>query len=111
MHLSRLLVEKMKRYPAIVPFMNNLSITSFSYIPENIQGIEEKHQDYLNDLNKKILQEVQNSGKAFISNALVGGRYLLRACLVNFRTREKDLDILLELVSEYGAAMEENLQS
>jgi glutamate/tyrosine decarboxylase-like PLP-dependent enzyme len=105
-HLSRLLVEKMKRYPAIVPFMNNLSITSFSYIPEYIQGKEEAHQDNLNELNKKILQEVQNSGKAFISNALVNGRYLLRACLVNFRTREKDLDILLDLVNKFGAVLE-----
>ena len=107
-HLSRLLVEKMSMYPAIIPFMNSLSITTFSYIPEHIQGKEEDHQDYLNDLNKKILQEVQQSGEAFISNAMINGKYLLRACLVNFRTREEDLDILLDLISKIGKTFERN---
>jgi glutamate/tyrosine decarboxylase-like PLP-dependent enzyme len=105
-HLSRLLVEKMSRYSAIIPFMNSLSITTFSYIPEHFQGNEEDHQDYLNDLNKKILQEVQKSGEAFISNAMINGKYLLRACLVNFRTREEDLDILLDLTSKIGKTFE-----
>ena len=103
-HLSRLLIQKMSKHPAIIPFMNSLSITTFSYIPKHIQGKEEDHQDYLNDLNKKILQEVQKSGEAFISNAMINGKYLLRACLVNFRTREEDLDILLDLVEKLGAS-------
>ena len=105
-HLSRLLLEKMSSYPAIIPYMNSLSITTFSYVPTHIQGKEEDHLDNLNELNKKILQDVQKSGEAFISNAQVNGRYLLRACLVNFRTREKDLDILLELIAKIGAALE-----
>jgi len=103
-HLSRLLLEKMSSYPAIIPYMNSLSITTFSYVPSHIQGNEEDHMDYLNELNKKILQDVQKSGEAFISNAMVNERYFLRACLVNFRTREKDLDILLDLVEKYGAS-------
>jgi len=104
--LSRLLVEKMSRYPTILPFMNNLSITTFSYVPLHIQGSEEKHLEYLNELNKKILQDIQKSGEAFISNALVKGRYLLRTCLVNFRTKEADLDILLDLITKFGAEVE-----
>ena len=87
--LSRLLVEKMSSYPAMVPYMNNLSITTFSYIPAHIQGNEEPHLDYLNELNKKILLAVQNSGEAFISNAMVNDRYLLRACLVNFEKQKR----------------------
>jgi len=104
-HLSRLLVEKMSRYPNLIPYMNSLSITTFIYVPKQIQGKEEDHQDYLNDLNKQILQEVQKSGEAFISNAMINGKYLLRACLVNFRTREEDLDILLDLVDKFGATV------
>lgn len=107
--LSRLLVDKMSRYPAIIPYMNNLSITTFSYVPPPIQGKEEQHLDDINDLNKKILQAVQKSGKAFISNAMVNGRYLLRTCLVNFRTKEADLDILLDLIVAFGTAFEKEM--
>ena len=107
--LSRLLVDKMSSYPAMVPYMNNLSITTFSYIPAHIQGNEEPHLDYLNELNKKILLAVQNSGEAFISNALVNDRYLLRACLVNFRTKEADLDLLLDLIVAFGASLEKEM--
>ena len=107
--LSRRLVEKMSRYPVIKPFMNNLSITTFSYVPEHIQGKEDHHMVYLNELNKKILMAVQNSGDAFISNAVVKNRYLLRACLVNFRTREQDLDVLLDLVRTLGEKLEREM--
>jgi hypothetical protein len=42
---------------------------------------------------------------------MVNGRYLLRACLVNFRTKEADLDILLDLIVAFGATIEREMAS
>lgn len=99
---SRLLFKKIDKYENISTYSNNLSITTFRYIPTSYLGDEEKFTEEINDLNKTILHQIFLSGKAFVSNAMVGEIYLLRACLVNFRTQEKDLDLLLEMVDEFG---------
>ena len=40
--------------------------------------------------------EIRRAGPSFPSNAEIGGRYCLRACIVNFRTEADDLDTLLD---------------
>ena len=45
--------------------------------------------------NKALMVEVQRDGESYISNATIGGRFALRACIVNFRTRPSDADRLL----------------
>ncbi len=37
-----------------------------------------------------------------MSNAVVRGRYLLRACIVNINTEERDVDALPEIVVRLG---------
>jgi hypothetical protein len=41
---------------------------------------------------EELLGQLQKSGEAFPSNALVGGKYLLRVCIVNFRTSLEDIE-------------------
>jgi hypothetical protein len=67
--------------------------------------MEEEKREEINELNKEILQRIYKSGRAFISNAYIDDVYLLRACLVNFRTREEDLDVLLEMVDAFGVEL------
>jgi aromatic-L-amino-acid/L-tryptophan decarboxylase len=40
--------------------------------------------------------EVQRGGQSYLSNATIGGRFALRACLVNYRTQPSDADKLLD---------------
>ncbi len=77
---------------------NNLSITTFRYVPAG----KENDDEYLNDLNREILGEILAEGRFFITNAILDGRYYLRACVVNFRTSEKDVDALPEAVAAVG---------
>ena len=56
----------------------------------------------LNTLNEAILERVQGAGEAFVSNAVVGGRYLLRACVVNINTTEADIDAVPDIVVRAG---------
>jgi hypothetical protein len=68
-------------------------------------------EEYLNKLNEKLLTELQNSGKAFISNALIGEKYLLRSCIVNFRTSLEDVRALPEIVTRLGSWIDAALRS
>jgi glutamate/tyrosine decarboxylase-like PLP-dependent enzyme len=55
-------------------------------------------------LNAAILQRVIARGRVYLSNATLGGRFALRACFVNHRTADADVE---EIVSEVlGAARE-----
>jgi aromatic-L-amino-acid/L-tryptophan decarboxylase len=56
----------------------------------------------LNDLNRELLTRLQRGGKAYLSNAIIGGKYALRACIVNFRTTLQDVKELLPLVVRLG---------
>jgi aromatic-L-amino-acid decarboxylase len=75
-----------------------LSISTFRYVPDGVRSDEE-----LNELNTEILGRLQTGGEAFVSNALVDGRYWLRSCIVNFRTTRADLEALVALVQRLGA--------
>lgn len=100
--LARKLAEKVKIHPQIEFYSNHLSITTFRFIPSKYASNKKGYQQEINEINKEILQRIYHSGKAFVSNAFVDETYLLRACLVNFRTTEADLDLLLALVISYG---------
>jgi hypothetical protein len=53
-------------------------------------------------LNQHLLAAVENSGEAFLSNAVIGGKFVLRACIVNFRTSSGDIEALSLLLSRLG---------
>ena len=59
-------------------------------------------ETYLNRLNTEILTRIQKSGEAFISNAVIHDTFLLRACIVNFRTSLEDIEVLADLVIRIG---------
>jgi glutamate/tyrosine decarboxylase-like PLP-dependent enzyme len=55
--------------------------------------------------NKRLMLEVQRDGDSYLSNALIAGRFALRACIVNFRTTEEDADRLLETLRRVAARL------
>jgi aromatic-L-amino-acid decarboxylase len=54
--------------------------------------------------NEAILQRVIAQGRVYLSNATINGRFALRACFVNHRTKPEDVH---EIVSEVIAAADE----
>jgi hypothetical protein len=62
----------------------------------------EEAERYINQLNEHLLTSVERSGQAFLSNAHFGGKFLLRACIVNFHTSLEDVEALLPLLSRLG---------
>ena len=51
--------------------------------------------DALNRLNSLILQHTQKRGRIYLSNAVLAGKFCLRACIVNHRTKNADVDAVL----------------
>jgi len=71
-----------------------LSVTCFLYTPPDHAEIEA--------LNRKLIPLLQAEGKVFLTGTELEGRFALRACIVNFRTTEADLDLLLDVIVEAG---------
>ena len=51
---------------------------------------------------EQLLTRVEQSGEAFLSNAMVNGRFALRACIVNFRTSLADIEALPDVLARHG---------
>jgi len=83
-------------------FTNNLSVTTFRYVPSDLQLANKNVEGYLNELNQELLDRLQNNGEAYLSNAIIKDKFLLRACVVNFRTTIKDIEALPEIVLRIG---------
>ena len=56
------------------------------------------------------MTELQMDGRAYCSNAVLNGRFVLRACIVNFRTEAAEVDRLLDVAAEIGARLDETLR-
>jgi aromatic-L-amino-acid/L-tryptophan decarboxylase len=108
--LSQLLFEEAKKHPELEAVTQNLSITTLRYLPLISEGME-LTESYLNTLNEKLLNELQQEGEVFLSNAVVSDRYCLRACIVNFRTSEKDIKEIIEIIVRKGRQLHASLYS
>ena len=67
-------------------------------------------QRYLDELNQALLTAVERSGAAFLSNAVVDGRFVLRACIVNFHTGLADVESLPPLLCGLGREIDASLR-
>ncbi|MEX0600846.1 MAG: pyridoxal-dependent decarboxylase, partial [Rhodothermales bacterium] len=112
MELSRRLFATLEGHPSFEAITQSLSIATFRYVPPDLAGRagEASVASYLNRLNETLLDRIQSSGLAFVSNAVIGERYVLRACIVNFNTTAEDVDALPGIVDRLGAEVDEALR-
>ena len=100
--LARAMYRAVAAHPELEAVSCRLSITTFRYVPPDLRGEADRHGEYLDRLNEAILERLQRGGEAFVSNAVILGRYVLRACIVNFRTTLADVEALPEIVARLG---------
>lgn len=72
-----------------------LGIVAFRYLGEN--PAKSSGPD-LDELNTCLARAAQRRGRVFLAGTHLQGRAALRVCFVSFRTREEDLDIILDEV-------------
>jgi aromatic-L-amino-acid/L-tryptophan decarboxylase len=107
--LSRAMFERIAEYPELEALTQGLSITTFRFVPQDLKA-KDAAEDYLNDLNRDLLTRLQQGGEVYLSNAIIGGKYALRACIVNFRTTLQDVDALLPIIVRIGTEADKSLR-
>ena len=54
-------------------------------------------------VNRRLLERLQLGGEAFLTSTELGGRFVLRACIVNYHSTRADIDRMLDAVRRIGA--------
>jgi glutamate/tyrosine decarboxylase-like PLP-dependent enzyme len=86
-----------------------LSICCFRYVPSGLPDTEGRDR-YLDLLNQRLMAEVQMDGRTYYSNAVLHGRFVLRCCIVNYRTEAKHIDQVLDVTAELGARLDAEMR-
>ena len=79
-----------------------LCIVCLRYRPA---GVED--EDRLNDLNRRLGQDLLADGRVYAGTTVYGGRVALRPAMTNWRTSERDVDFFIEVVRELGTRVVE----
>jgi aromatic-L-amino-acid decarboxylase len=110
--LSRAMAEAVRAHPDLELATQELSITTFRYVPADLRARvrDETVEAHLDALNRQLLDTLQHGGELFVSNAVIRGRYVLRACIVNFHTSRADVEAVPEIVARHGAAIDRALR-
>lgn len=88
---ARRLIEAIQREPKLeLVTAGELSAVCFRY-----RGTASRSEEQLNRLNAELLQRLLKRGRVYVSNASVGGKFCLRACIVNHRTTDGDVDAII----------------
>lgn len=108
--LSQALFKHVKQYAELEALTQSLSIATFRYVPTDLSSSDSNTREYLDKLNLEILTRLQRGGEAYLSNAIVNGRFALRACIVNFNTTLDDIEALPPLVVRLGKAADTEMR-
>ena len=94
--LARYFYAKMQIMPGIElgPFPD-LSVVTFRCIPDSGD---------INEFNKRIIDEIHNDGRVFLSSTMLNGKFTLRLAVLSFRTHldtiNEAIDILLKTIEK-----------
>lgn len=110
--LSRAMASAVSRHPDLELMTQELSITTFRYVPRDMRdgAGDEQIERHLDALNRELLDRLQRGGEVFVSNAVIGGRYALRACIVNFHTGLADVEAVPEIVARVARDVDAELR-
>jgi glutamate/tyrosine decarboxylase-like PLP-dependent enzyme len=111
--LSQAMADAVRRHEELEFVTQSLSIATFRFVPLDVRSSVGKPdtEKYLDALNREVLDRLQRGGEAFVSNAVVGGRYVLRACIVNFHTTRADVEAVPEIVAHVGRSVDSELRA
>jgi glutamate/tyrosine decarboxylase-like PLP-dependent enzyme len=104
--LARYLAGKIDQDPELELMATpELSIVCFRYVHPALAG-----DAAIAAANRAILERLQLSGEAFVTSTELSGstvptRFVLRACIVNYRSTQADIDRLCDAVRAFGRAV------
>ena len=75
----------------------SLNVICFRYRPAGLP------EDQLDDLNRRIGELILEDGRVYFGTTVYSGKVAFRPAIVNWRTREEDVDLIVATVRELGA--------
>jgi glutamate/tyrosine decarboxylase-like PLP-dependent enzyme len=97
-HYLAKLVDAAPELELSAPVM--LNVVCFRYIGDNLDNAT------LNEVNKRIVVELQERGIAAPSGTTLGGKYVLHVANTNHRSLREDFDVLVREAIQIGKEME-----
>ena len=98
--LAQRLAERVEQAPDLELLAEaKLNIVCFRFRPE---GVDDTH---LNELNAQLGDALLEDGRVYAGTTVYGGRVAFRPAIVNWRTREEDVDYFVEVVRELGSRL------
>lgn len=79
----------------------SLSVVCFRYVPPPLDQDDAR----ADEVNRAVLECVQLGGDAFVSSTTIDGRFWLRACIVNPRADEQDIQALVDVLANAGRSI------
>ena len=109
---SQAMAQAVSRHAELQLMTQELSITTFRYVPGSLrEKLRESDVElHLDALNRELVDRLQRGGETFLSNAVVGGHYVLRACIVNFHTTQTDVEAVPDIVARIGREVDAQLR-
>jgi glutamate/tyrosine decarboxylase-like PLP-dependent enzyme len=75
----------------------HLNVVCFRYHPPDVPEAE------LNDLNRRLGELILEDGRVYFGTTDYAGKVAFRPAMVNWRTREEDVDLIVRVVRELGS--------
>ena len=111
--LSRAMADAVARHASCELVTQDLSITTFRYVPpRSSRAASETRRSNGTSMRSTASCSIGCSAAArrFVSNAVIGGRYVLRACIVNFHTTLADVEAVVEVAARVGRQVDSELR-
>jgi glutamate/tyrosine decarboxylase-like PLP-dependent enzyme len=74
-----------------------LNIVCFRYRPPDLDD-----EARLDDLNRRVGEAILEGGRVYVGTTVFDGKVAFRPAIVNWRTREEDVDLLVEVIRDLG---------
>ena len=98
--LAQRVAERVREAPDLELLADvKLNIVCFRFRPPDLG------EDELNELNQRLGEAVLADGRVYVGTTTYGGRIAFRPAIVNWRTTEADVDLLVDVIRELGARL------
>jgi len=115
--IAKLLSKWMDENGEFPPLAVYFSTVVFRYYPKDLKEIAKKDKkakeiigEYLNKVNKTLMENLNNSGRLFLSHTIIEGRFTLRLAIGNIRTTEEHIKEAWELIKEYAKKIDNSMR-
>jgi glutamate/tyrosine decarboxylase-like PLP-dependent enzyme len=98
--LARRLGEQVDAEPELERLAEvTLNVVCFRYRPAGVA------EEELDELNRRLGQAVLDDGRVYFGTTVYDGKVAFRPAIVNWRTRPEDVDLIVPITLELGAAL------